>query len=89
MVSKAALRPRRTRTVSKPESAAMRRSLVIFYISAVSVLWKPECNCSYKLLMVKQEWVCAFKNYFLKFLERKGKLEMGRRLLKLFGFAPG
>ena len=37
MVSKAALRSRRMRMVNSPESAAMRRSLVIF-TSAVSVL---------------------------------------------------
>lgn len=37
MVPKAALRSRRMRMESKPESAAMRRSLVIF-MGAVSVL---------------------------------------------------
>ena len=52
MVSKAALRSRRMRMVSSPESDAMRRSLVIL-MSAVSVLWsgrKPDWNCSYRLL---------------------------------------
>lgn len=39
MVSKAAVRSRRMRMESKPVSAAMRRSLVIF-MSAVSVLWR-------------------------------------------------
>lgn len=51
IVSKAALRSRRMRMDSKPESAAIRRSLVIFR-RAVSVLWrgrKPDWNCSYKL----------------------------------------
>ena len=52
MVSKAALRSRRMRIVSEPESAAMRRSLEIF-MRADSVLWrgrKPDWNCSYRLL---------------------------------------
>ena len=39
MVSKAALRSRRMRMVRCPESAAMRRSLVIL-TRAVSVLWR-------------------------------------------------
>ena len=39
MVSKAALRSRRMRMVSRPEPAAIRRSLEIF-MSAVSVLWR-------------------------------------------------
>ena len=39
MVSKAALRSRRMRIVRCPESAAMRRSLVIL-TRAVSVLWR-------------------------------------------------
>ena len=38
MVSKAALRSRRMRMESEPESAAVKRSLVIL-IRAVSVLW--------------------------------------------------
>ena len=52
MVSKAALRSRMMRIVSRPELAARRRSLVIL-ISADSVLWrgqKPDWNCSYRLL---------------------------------------
>ena len=48
MVSKAAVRSRRMRMDKCPESAAIRRSLVIF-MSAVSVLWpgrKPDWNSS-------------------------------------------
>lgn len=39
MVSKAVLKSRRIRIVSKPGPAAMMRSLVIFEV-AVSVLWR-------------------------------------------------
>ena len=55
MVSKAALRSRGMRIVSKSESTARRRSFVIL-ISADSVLWtgqKPDCNCLYWLLRVR------------------------------------
>ena len=58
MVSKAALRLRRMRMEIKPESAAMRRLLVIL-MTAVSVLWrgqKPDWNYSYRLSWVRWEW---------------------------------
>ena len=54
MVSKAALRSRRMKMEIKPESAAMR--LLVILIRAVLVLWrgwKPDWNCSYRLLWVR------------------------------------
>ena len=48
MVSNTALRSRRMRMESKPESAAVRRSMVIS-MRVVSVLWrgqKPDRKCS-------------------------------------------
>ena len=44
--------------VNSPQSAAMRRSLVIF-TRAVSVLWrgwKPDWNCTKRLLSGKWSW---------------------------------
>lgn len=74
---------------SKPESAAIRRSLVTF-ISAVSVLWegrKPDWNCSYRLLLVKCEWSCV-ATIFSRIFERNGRLEIGRKFSKLLGSRP-
>lgn len=90
MASKAALRSRRMRMDSSPESAAIRRSSVILR-RAVSVLWwgrKPDWNCSYRLLFDRWAWICDATTFY-RILERNGRLEMGRRLLKMLGSKPG
>ena len=89
MVSNAALRSRRMRMESEPVSAAVRRSLVIL-IRAVSVLWrgrKPDWKGSYRLFRVRCAWSWE-ETIFSRILEMKGKLEIGRRLLKSLGSEP-
>lgn len=49
IVSKAAIRPRRIRIVSKPESGAMRRSLVTVQFLCYEGDEKPDWNCSFRL----------------------------------------
>ena len=83
MVSNAAVRSRRMRIEREPVSASRRRSLVIL-MRAVSVLWwgrKPDWNFSKRLLWERWEWSCD-ATVFSRILDRKGRLEMGRRLLK-------
>ena len=90
MVSNAAVRSRRMRIEREPVSAARRRSLVIL-MRAVSVLWwgrKPDWNFSKRLLWERWEWSCD-ATVFSRILDRNGRLEMGRRLLKSCGSAFG
>ena len=90
MVSKAAVRSRRMRMVRWPESEERRRSFVILR-RAVSVLcWdrKPDWKHSKRLLEVR--WVLSCKaTARSRILERKGRLEMGRKLLGFSVLRPG
>lgn len=57
MVSRAIVRARRMRMVSKPDSAAMRSLMIL--TSVVSVLWRGQkqvWNISHTLLLVKWQW---------------------------------
>ena len=75
MVSKAAERSRRMRMVSKPSSAARRRSLVIL-ARAVSVLWwgrKPDWKGSWRLFVFRWDWSWAATT-LSRVLEMKGRL---------------
>ncbi len=90
IVSNAAVRSSRMRMVRCPESAERRRSLVTFR-RAVSVLCferKPDWKDSNRLLEMR--WVLSCEaTTRSKIFDRKGRLEMGRKLFGLSGSSPG
>lgn len=73
-----------------PESAERRRSFVTLS-RAVSVLCfgrKPDWNGSKRLLELRWVWSCAAMTRS-RILDRKGRLDMGRKFAGLSGSRPG
>lgn len=73
------------RTVSKPESAAIKRSMVIF-MSAVALLGRTGLELFIKVFVrfmgVQLRSYCFFKNF------EDERLEIGHKLFELVGTTP-
>lgn len=78
MVSNVALRSRSIRMVSSPESAARRRSSVIFTRADLVLCLgrKPDWNGSWRLFVLRWDCSCA-ETTLSRVLEMKVRLEMG------------